>query len=145
MKKLSELQRKTAPEPVDQGVMDAEMKQALGDFKASVIAWSDAAQSRPRAVLQTTAHFGWRLATTWAMGAVLLVGGISSGAYMHHRAAVERQIALEQQKEEQQKLLAAQRAMQEERLLANVDQDVSRQVPEALEPLAQLMSDDGAQ
>jgi hypothetical protein len=43
---------------------------------------------------------------------------------------------------EQQRVIAEQRAKEEEDLLANVDSDVSREVPSAMEPLAQLMSDD---
>jgi hypothetical protein len=43
---------------------------------------------------------------------------------------------------EQQKVIAEQRAREEEDLLANVDSDVSREVPSAMEPLAQLMTDD---
>lgn len=143
--KLSEMGKRTTSEPIDKDAMDEVMKEALDNFKASVDAWSDAAQSRPRTVKQTASRHGWRLATTWAMGTVLLLSGVSSSVYVHHRAAVAKQIAQEQEKEGQQRLLTEQRARQEEHLLANVDQDVSRQVPEALEPLAQLMSDDGAQ
>jgi hypothetical protein len=44
---------------------------------------------------------------------------------------------------EQQKMVAEARAQQEEEdLLAQVDSDVSREVPSAMEPLAQLMSGD---
>jgi hypothetical protein len=46
----------------------------------------------------------------------------------------------------QQKLAAEQRAHEEnEDLLAKVDSDVSREVPIAMEPLAQLMAEDEAQ
>jgi hypothetical protein len=46
----------------------------------------------------------------------------------------------------QQKLADEQRALKEnEDLLAQVDSDVSRQVPSAMEPLAQLMDVDEAQ
>lgn len=121
--------------------LDPLLLQALGDFKASVHAWSDAAMSRPRTVTSTVMHRSWRFALAWAMTAVLLLAGVSGGVYVHHRNEVQKQIALEQQKEEQQRKLALQRAQQEEKLLANVDSDISRQVPEAMEPLAQLMSD----
>jgi len=44
---------------------------------------------------------------------------------------------------EQQRLAAQERARQEEEdLLAKVDSDVSREVPSAMEPLAQLMAGD---
>ncbi len=125
--------------------LDPVMKQALGDFKSSVHAWSDAAMSRPRTVAHTAVRHGWRFAVAWAMGAVLLVGGISGGAYVHHRDEVAKQIALQQEKEAQQRQIAQQREQQEEKLLANVDSDISRQVPEAMEPLAQLMNEYDAQ
>jgi hypothetical protein len=44
---------------------------------------------------------------------------------------------------EQERLAALERARQEEEdLLAKVDSDVSREVPSAMEPLAQLMAED---
>ena len=46
---------------------------------------------------------------------------------------------------EQQRLMAEQRAREEEDLLAKVDSDVSREVPSAMEPLAQLMAEDDIQ
>jgi hypothetical protein len=42
----------------------------------------------------------------------------------------------------QQKQIAASQAADEEDLLASVDSDVSRQVPSAMEPLAQMAEDD---
>jgi hypothetical protein len=42
----------------------------------------------------------------------------------------------------QQRDAAAQRAKESEDLLAKVDRDVSQEVPSALEPLAQMMTDD---
>ncbi len=57
---------------------------------------------------------------------------------------VERQQAAARLAHERQ--LAEQQMAQEtdENLLANVDTDISRSVPAAMEPLAQLMDDDGA-
>jgi hypothetical protein len=52
-------------------------------------------------------------------------------------------IAAEQRTAEQQKLLREQQAREEEEdLLSKVDSDVSRTVPSAMEPLAQLMVED---
>ena len=45
---------------------------------------------------------------------------------------------------EHQRQVAEQRAREEEDLLAKVDSDVSREVPSAMEPLAQLMAEDEA-
>jgi hypothetical protein len=46
---------------------------------------------------------------------------------------------------ERQRLAAEQRNRDEEELLAKVDSDVSREVPSAMEPLAQLMAEDDTQ
>ncbi|MDE3202323.1 MAG: hypothetical protein KGN79_15535 [Acidobacteriota bacterium] len=125
--------------------LDPAVQQAIGDFKASVHAWSDNAMTRPRTVVHTAVRHGWRFAAAWAMSASLLLAGVSGGFYVHHRNEVQKEIALEQQKQEQQRQLAQRRALQEERLLANVDSDLSREVPEAMEPLAQLMNESNSQ
>jgi hypothetical protein len=46
---------------------------------------------------------------------------------------------------EQQRQLAEQRAREAEEELARVDSDIARQVPNAMEPLAQLMTEDESQ
>ena len=53
-------------------------------------------------------------------------------------------IAAQQQAAERQRQLAAQKAaaVTDEALLAGVDSDISRGVPSAMEPLAQMMSYD---
>ena len=139
--KWTEWMSKKAAQTVEWDELDPSLKQALGDFKSSMHAWSDAAMSRSHAVQKTMMQRSWRLATVWAMAVVLLMGGVSSGVIAHHRAEVQKQIVLERQKEEQQRQLAAERAKQEEHLLADVDNDLSRQVPQAMEPLAQLMNE----
>ena len=63
----------------------------------------------------------------------------------HHRQEGAR-IAGAAEAARQQKLADEQRALKEnEDLLAKVDSDVSRAVPSAMEPLAQLMADDEPQ
>jgi hypothetical protein len=59
--------------------------------------------------------------------------------YERHVKQVRIAAVLEAQRQRQ---LAANRAREEEELLAKVDSDVSRQVPSAMEPLAQLMAED---
>jgi hypothetical protein len=46
------------------------------------------------------------------------------------------------QQAERQRAAAEQRAREEEDLMARVDSDISREVPIAMEPLAQLMAED---
>lgn len=121
-------------------VPDADLQQVLGDFKASVHAWSEAAYNRPRRA-QAIRRRSWRLAAGWAMASVLVAGSLSGGVYEHYHSQELARIAAAQQARQQQ--LAAEERMQEEdaSLLATVDSEVSRSVPSAMEPLAQLMDE----
>ncbi|MGD0913876.1 MAG: hypothetical protein ABR928_18420 [Terracidiphilus sp.] len=132
-----------AAEPQPDLELNPELRQALQNFRQSVHAWSDAEINRPRSV-RVAADSAWRPALAWALGCVVIAGGVSGGLYDHHRVVVERQqaaarIAHERQLAEQQKLQQT-----DESLLANVDTDISRSVPAAMEPLAQLMEDNGS-
>jgi len=128
---------------MDTDAQDQVIEDALRNFKLSVHALSDAVYNRPRPAAQTLRHRSWRLAAGWALGCALVVGSISGGVIEHqHQLDLARQAAA--QKIEQEKLLKEQQARQvdEEDLLAKVDSDVSREVPSAMEPLAQMMSDE---
>jgi hypothetical protein len=132
-----------AGEPIEIDVLDPALKQALGDFKASVHAWSDAAYNRPRVLHHAAVRRAWRLAAGWSLASLLLAGTISGGLYQHHRQ-VEAKIAGAQEAQRQRELAAQQtreRAQQEEDMLASVDTDISREVPAAMEPLAALTDD----
>jgi hypothetical protein len=123
---------------------DSELQEALTNFRLSVHAWSDAAFSHSRTAAAAVApRQVWRLAAGWALGCVLVVGGASAGVWQHHQR--EMRIAAARVAE-QQRLVAQQRERQarqeDEDLLAKVDSDVSREVPVAMEPLAQLMVED---
>jgi hypothetical protein len=131
------------PDLVPDLVMDPVLKQALGNFRQSVQAWSDAAYSRPRTAAQVVARRSWRLAVGWALGCVLATGSLAGGLYEHHyqQQAMARIKAAQEAKQSQ--LARQQRAgAADEDLLAAVDSDISRSVPAALEPLAQLMDGD---
>ena len=137
---------------------EAELQQALQNFRQSVHAWSEAEYARPRSLKPATIHHTWKWALTWAMGCVLAIGGLGVGLYEHHQQMAAKGEA--QQGQHQQmaastappaavKAPAAEVAVQqvaevetaepESSLLAAVDSDVSRQVPSAMEPLAELM------
>ncbi len=122
--------------------LDPEFARTLADFKASVHAWSDAAFTRPRAVHPAIIHRTWRLAAGWAMASVLIAGAGSALMYENHQRVQQARIAAAARAAEQQRQLAAQRAQKEEDLMYKVDTDVSREVPDAMEPLAALMSYD---
>jgi len=125
--------------------------QALRNFKASVDAWSDAAYSRPRTgVSMSVRRGGWRMAAGWALGCAMTMGVISGAAYERHRQQELAKIAANNaaaRKAAEQRTVAAQAAAnpadQDADLLATVDRDVSQQVPTAMEPLAQMMDDNG--
>jgi hypothetical protein len=122
---------------------DFELEQALKDFKSSVYAWSEAELSRPRMWTREVRHRSWRLALGWAMGSVLVVGSVSGGLLERQHSLEVARMAAQQQAAERQKQLLEQRAtvaVTDESLLAGVDSDVSRGVPSAMEPLAQMMS-----
>jgi hypothetical protein len=126
------------------GEDDPEIAQALRNFKASVDAWSEAAMSRPRTI--KVARRSWRMAAGWALGCAVAATSLSGALYeRQHRQELSRIAAANAaaQKAAQEKLVAEQQAANQtdQDLLANVDSDISRAVPAAMEPLAQLMDD----
>jgi cell division protein FtsB len=132
----------------DGAELDAALDQALTDFRSSIHAWSEAVYSQPRTVQVSVRHRTWRLAAGWALGCVLLAGGVSAGVVEHQRQAeAARVAAIAQQQARQQQLAAAmeQARQQDPGLLAKVDSDTSQEVPDAMEPLAQMMEDGGTQ
>lgn len=133
-----------AEEQADLDELDPALKQALADFKANVRAWSDAAYNRPRPARSGAVRKSWVLAAGWSLAAVLLASGVSGGVYVHHENVLRAQLAAQRAAEQQRQ--AAQRAEQEaqleEDILASVDTAVSREVPRAMEPLAQLSEEE---
>jgi hypothetical protein len=129
--------------------LNSELDEALANFRLSIHAWSEAAYSRPRtAVAAVAPRRVWRLALAWALSCVLIAGGASAGFWEHHQREMRSAAA---RVAEQQRLLAqhrdqlarqAEQQRLDEDLLAKVDKDVSREVPAAMEPLAQLMAED---
>ena len=130
-----------AEEPVDWEALDPVLKKALGDFKAGVRAWSDAAYNRPRSAQSAVVRRSWRLAAGWSLTLVLVAGTVSGGLFERHRAREIARAAAERAGEVQRQLAvrhAEEVTAQEEDALASMDRDVSREVPSAMEPLAQL-------
>jgi len=150
---------------------DSVLSEALKLFKSSVDAWSEAAYHRPRTVVQGISSNGWRLAAGWALGCALTMACLTGGIFEHqHRQELARVAALKAaQKTAHERTVAAEAAAatqeamdqqlavnraaatakgstgSDQSLLAAVDTDVSRGVPAAMEPLAQLMDDGGSQ
>jgi len=119
--------------------MEPELREAISKFKSSVDAWSESAISRPREVT-APARTAWGIAPKWVLGCAVFVCTVSGGVYQNHRqqesAKIEAARIAEQQRD-----LAAERAKEEAELMARVDNDIARQVPSALEPLASLMDE----
>jgi hypothetical protein len=162
---------KSFPSEIDDPIVaDPVMSGALKHFKASVDAWSEAAYSRPkfnesRSAVPVAQH-SWRLAASWSLGCLLVAGSLAGGLYEHHQR-LEAVRAAEMKAAEQKLRLATEQRVTtmpvaaniatrrqptavkravntDEDLLATVDNDVSRQVPAAMEPLAQMMDGNGS-
>jgi uncharacterized protein HemX len=125
-----------------------ELDEALTNFRLSIHAWSEAAFSRERTAIAPVAPRKiWRMAVGWALGCVLVAGGASAGLWQQQQREMRNAAArVAQQQRLHEQLAAQQRSLQarqeDEDLLAKVDSDVSREVPAAMEPLAQLMVED---
>lgn len=119
--------------------IDAALEQALRDFRSSVLAWSEAEYNQPHKPVKVYTT-SWRVAASWALGSVLAIGSVGGGLYERHHLKEQAKIAAAEAAR-QQRLLDEQ-SKESEDLLARVDSDVSREVPSAMEPLAQLMADD---
>jgi len=129
--------------------------EALRDFRVSVQAWSDAAYHRPRPAVAVAHRTAWRRSVTWVLSLALSLGMVGTAGWEHHHQnEIARQHEQQQREQERRRQLAEQQAVAEQQaraqqhaqdsedLLAKVDSDVSREVPAAMEPLAQLMTDD---
>lgn len=125
---------------------DARFEQALGDFRASVHAWSEAAFQPSQYVFASAPHPRvMRRSLAWAMGVILAAGAASGAMYERHHQQVLANQAHQRELERQREQAAAQRAGDVDDLLAKVDRDISQEVPDALEPLAQMMTEDNSQ
>ena len=94
--------------------------------------------SRPRVVRVARGSGRRRLVWSLSMLVALAAGGGSLLTHQRHEHA--RLEAMRQT--EQIRLAAEQQAREEEELMARVDEDVARETPDAMEPLARLMSED---
>ena len=68
-----------AEEPAEMEALDPALKQALGDFKASVHGGAMQPTARPRTVREVVVRRSWQLAAGWSLAAVLLAGTMSGG------------------------------------------------------------------
>jgi hypothetical protein len=140
-KYTGESEERTAHEPAH-SVEDAALDRVLSDFRSSVRAWSDAVYNRPRPIAAASRRAVWRKAAAWCVGSMLVIGAAGGGVLeIRHRQDAAR-IAAAREAQQQQRALAEEREREAEKELAKVDTDVAREVPNAMEPLAQLMTED---
>jgi len=130
-----------ASQTADGEMHDPRMEQVLRDFRSSVHAWSDAVYQRPRLVEVAHRRMAWRKAAVWTLGSVLVAGGVGGGRLENQHRKEQARIAAAREAEHQRQI----KEQQAEEELATVDTDVSREVPDAMEPLAQLMTSDETQ
>ena len=137
--------------PGSEAETDAGLDRTLADFRSSVHAWSEAALSRARVPGIPVRRRSWRVAAGWALGCALMMGGVTGGILEHQqqRKAARSAAATEQQAQQQQVAAAQEQAQPQEsiqypNLMAKVDSDTAQEVPDAMQPLAQLMEVDGS-
>jgi hypothetical protein len=124
---------------------DADLEQALKNFRSSIHAWGEAELSRPHHPERVVHLLSWRVAAGWALGCVLAAGTLSGGLYQQHRRQQLEKTAADESVRRQAMESEQRASIKDEELLAKVNIDISRQVPSAMEPLAQLMDEDEVQ
>jgi hypothetical protein len=147
------------PDKFKEEIEDVQVEEALRNFRLSIRNWSEQEFARPRAIERTRwrmfqAGF-WRMIANPALGgtlaAALLIAsvGVPVGIQQEHKIAAERQAALDQQKKELEQRLADEEAkksaaantVDDGAFLDDVDSDIAQATPDAMQPLASLMSD----
>lgn len=137
---------------------DVQVETALRHFRESIHHWSDQEYSRPRSVAATRRSGLWFLRNRfagWGLASVLTIAavGVPTGIHIRHENQIKAEqaaaIADQAKREEAQRQASTQinslqiNSMQlnDEELMSHVDQDIAQAAPDAMEPLASLMSD----
>lgn len=133
---------------------DVEMDAALKNFRESVHGWSEQEFSKTRVVRRSRWDAMWRTiaspAIGWTAACALLVASMGGSLAVHHQrqVAINRDLATKQQIEQEKLDVAtaatanqADAAMNDDELLSHVDSDIAQAAPDAMQPLASMMSD----
>jgi len=145
--------------PIDPHVTDLHVDDALNNFRLSLRAWSDHELTRrPAAPLVQPARprSNWLLApaVSWAAAAALAVAavGVPLGVHHHNAVLAEQHAAQQAIADARQHQAALQQSAQiaankadDDQLLQHVDTDIAQDTPDAMQPLASLMSSSGAE
>ena len=130
-------------------IEDLKVESALRNFRESVHGWSEHEFSKLRTIKRSRWEAMWvvlaKPAMGWALGCVLMVTSVGIPVTVHHQrqlvaernAQQLRQQQLAKQAAEQQATLA----MTDDELLRHVDSDIAQDAPDAMQPLASLMTD----
>lgn len=124
---------------------DAGLDRALAEFRSNVHAWSEAAYTRARIADFPVRRRSWRLVAGWALGCALMAGGVTGGILEHQQQKAAHIAVVAEQPAQQQQLATAQEQAQppehnrDPNLMAKIDSDTAQEVPDAMQPLAQLM------
>ena len=144
----------TAPSSPEMAAQDPMLEAVLHDFRASVRAWSEAkyrsgneaAYRGKSLVLSPVPHRTlWNRSLAWSLSLALALGAGSATFYEYHQQQLARAVAAQREADHQRQLAAAQHTREVDDLLAMVDSDVSREVPSAMEALANPTSEDESQ
>jgi len=140
---------------------DVEMEAALRHFRQSMHAWSEheygRAAIRNAEVQQGRRSGAWWMikspAMSWALATAVVVSGVAVPTAIHHQREIVAEHAATQRaaaEQARQKLTAdaarqTASTMSDDELLSHVDSDIAQSTPDAMEPLARLMSDTNEQ
>jgi len=140
---------------------DAQVEAALRNFRSSVHAWSEQEFVRPRAIEHTRwssfRRAFWRTIANPALGGTLAAAvaiasiGVPAGIYHERAVEAEHKASLELQRKQAVELAlkaqaaAAANPVDDEAFLDDVDSDIAQATPDAMQPLASLMSDGPSQ
>lgn len=131
-----------------------DVQAALRHFRESVHEWSEQEFGRARVIRRSRWDAMWRViarpAMVWVMASALVLVSVGIPVSVHHerQAAVDRRMALERaqamQAEAAKQQVTTATAMSDDELLTHVDSDIAQAAPDAMEPLASLMSETAA-
>jgi len=134
-------------------VEDSQVETALKNFRQSVRGWSEQEFGRPRVPARRGA--AWWLVrhagAAWALAVVMAVTGVSFPVATYfrnqHSLMEAKKAADAAERANQERLAELQReaaTIDDEALLKEVDGDIAQETPDAMEPLASLMTESAA-
>ena len=135
----------------DRETEDVQVEAALRHFRESVHGWSEQELGRARDVRRSRwdamSRVMARPAMIWSLASALVVVSVGIPVSVQHerqvvadrQAALDRERAMQAEAAKQQVTPAT--AMSDDELLSHVDSDIAQAAPDAMEPLASLMSD----